>query len=91
MKYAIVEISGRQFWIEAGKYYVFKLAVTYIASGKTNYAFVGVIVNHPIPYPKPSIMYTTVEEGSNLTMDVADFYDFYFQNDPKIIKNHQTI
>ncbi len=23
MKYAIVEISGRQFWIEAGKYYDF--------------------------------------------------------------------
>ena len=22
MKYAIVEISGRQFWIEAGKYYI---------------------------------------------------------------------
>jgi ribosomal protein L21 len=23
MKYAIVEISGRQFWIETGKYYDF--------------------------------------------------------------------
>jgi large subunit ribosomal protein L21 len=23
MKYAIIEISGRQFWIEAGKYYDF--------------------------------------------------------------------
>ena len=23
MKYAIVEISGRQFWIESGKYYDF--------------------------------------------------------------------
>lgn len=28
MKYAIVEISGRQFWIETGKYYDFNLIPT---------------------------------------------------------------
>jgi large subunit ribosomal protein L21 len=33
MKYAIVEISGRQFWIETGKYYDFNR----IPTGKTNY------------------------------------------------------
>jgi ribosomal protein L21 len=35
MKYAIVEISGRQFWIETGKYYDFNRIPTEL--GQTNY------------------------------------------------------
>ena len=31
MKYAIVEISGRQFWIETGKYYDFNRIQTEIS------------------------------------------------------------
>lgn len=32
MKYAIVEISGRQFWIEEGKYYDFNRISNYIGN-----------------------------------------------------------
>ena len=64
-----------------GRYYAFKLAVTYKGSGETNYGYVGVIVNLPIPYPKPSVTYIAIEEGSNVSLDVTDFYDFYSLED----------
>ena len=35
MKYAIVEISGRQFWIETGKYYDFNRIPTELGKGIT--------------------------------------------------------
>eukprot|EP01083_Nonionella_stella_P271026 918047_1 len=70
-------VPGSNF--EAGKYYGFKLTVTYKGSGQTNVAYVGVVVNLPIPYPRPSQMYQSIRQGKDITVDVNNLYDFYDQ------------
>eukprot|EP01083_Nonionella_stella_P312427 1117363_1 len=70
-------VPGSNF--EAGKYYGFKLTVTYKGSGQTNVAYVGVVVNLPIPYPRPSQMYQSIRQGKDITVDINNLYDFYDQ------------
>eukprot|EP01083_Nonionella_stella_P140608 431491_1 len=62
----------------AGKYYAFKVAVTY--HNRTNHAFVGVIVSLATPYPRPSIKYQSIGKGSNITLNIYNLYHFYHEN-----------